>query len=81
MKCINEVAKFFMIILCISGFVVAGFEHCIANMATFVTAALLVPGGISLTAALKSMVIVTIGFAIVSSLLFKKYCISLFALL
>ena len=28
-----------------------------------------------------SMVIVTTGFAIVSSLLFKKYCISLFALL
>ena len=43
---------------------VAGFEHCVANMATFVTAALLVPGGISLTAALKSMVIVTIGNAI-----------------
>ena len=61
MKCKNEVAKFFMIILCIAGFVVAGFEHCVANMATFVTAALLVPGGISLTAALKSMVIVTIG--------------------
>ena len=53
MKCKNEVAKFFMIILCIAGFVVAGFEHCVANMATFVTAALLVPGGISLTAALK----------------------------
>ena len=64
MKCKNEVAKFFMIILCIAGFVVAGFEHCVANMATFVTAALLVPGGISLTAALKSMVIVTIGNAI-----------------
>ena len=64
MKCKNEVAKFFMIILCITGFVVAGFEHCVANMATFVTAALLVPGGISLTAALKSMVIVTIGNAI-----------------
>ena len=62
-------AKFFMIILCISGFVVAGFEHCIANMATFVTAALLVPGGISLTAALKSMVIVTIGNMIGGGLL------------
>ena len=69
MKCKNEVAKFFMIILCISGFVVAGFEHCIANMATFVTAALLVPGGISLTAALKSMVIVTIGNMIGGGLL------------
>ena len=31
-KCKNEVAKFFMIILCITGFVVAGFEHCVANM-------------------------------------------------
>ena len=54
MKCKNEVAKFFMIILCISG---------------FVTAALLVPGGISLTAALKSMVIVTIGNMIGGGLL------------
>ena len=63
MKCKNEVANFHDYTL-IAGFVVAGFEHCVANMATFVTAALLVPGGISLTAALKSMVIVTIGNAI-----------------
>ena len=56
--------KVWAIFFPICAFVVGGFEHCVANMATFVTAALLVPGGISLTAALKSMVIVTIGNAI-----------------
>ena len=61
-----------MIILCIAGFVVAGFEHCVANMATFVTAALLVPGGISLTAALKSggsRYILTLSLIIVTRIL------------
>ena len=28
----SEVAKFLMIVMCISGFVVSGFEHCVANM-------------------------------------------------
>ena len=56
----SEAAKFLMIVMCISGFVVSGFEHCIANMGIFVTAYCLVPG-LSLGAMLKSMVIVTIG--------------------
>ncbi|MDO5337693.1 MAG: formate/nitrite transporter family protein [Eubacteriales bacterium] len=56
----DETAKILMIIICISGFVVSGFEHCIANMGIFVTAACLVPG-LSIPAMLKSMVIVTIG--------------------
>ena len=44
----------------ISGFVVSGFEHCVANMGIFVTAACLVPG-LSVGAMIKSMVIVTLG--------------------
>ncbi|MDD3278115.1 MAG: formate/nitrite transporter family protein [Lachnospiraceae bacterium] len=59
-KCKEEASKFFMIVICISGFVVAGFEHCIANMAIFTTAFFLVPG-LSIGAMLKSMLIVTIG--------------------
>ena len=49
-----------MIVMCISGFVVSGFEHCVANMGIFVTAACLVPG-LSVGAMIKSMVIVTLG--------------------
>lgn len=56
----SETAKILMIIMCISGFVVSGFEHCIANMGIFTVAACVVPG-ISLTAMLKSMLVVTIG--------------------
>ena len=41
-----------MIVMCISGFVVSGFEHCIANMGIFVTAYCLVPG-LSLGAIVK----------------------------
>lgn len=56
----SEAAKFLMIVMCISGFVVSGFEHCVANMGIFVTAACLVPG-LSVGAMIKSMVIVTLG--------------------
>ena len=49
-----------MIVMCISGFVVSGFELCVANMGIFVTAACLVPG-LSVGAMIKSMVIVTLG--------------------
>lgn len=56
----SETGKFLMIVMCISGFVVSGFEHCIANMGIFVTAFCLVPG-LSVGAMLKSMVVVTIG--------------------
>ena len=54
----SEAAKFLMIVMCI--FVVSGFEHCVANMGIFVTAACLVPG-LSVGAMIKSMVIVTLG--------------------
>ncbi|HIU75541.1 MAG TPA: formate/nitrite transporter family protein [Candidatus Pelethocola excrementipullorum] len=67
-KCKDEVAKFLMITICISGFIVSGFEHCVANMATFTTAYFLVPG-LSIGAILKSMLIVTTGNIIGGSLL------------
>ena len=56
----DETAKVLMIILCIAAFVISGFEHCVANMGNFVAAYMLVPG-LSLTAMLRSMVVVTIG--------------------
>lgn len=67
-KCKEEAAKFLMITICISGFVVSGFEHCVANMATYTTAYFLVPG-LSIGAILKSMLIVTIGNIIGGSVL------------
>lgn len=56
----EEAAKVPMIILCIAAFVISGFEHCVANMGNFLVALMLVPG-LSITAMLKSMVVVTIG--------------------
>ncbi|HIZ23554.1 MAG TPA: formate/nitrite transporter family protein, partial [Candidatus Blautia faecigallinarum] len=56
----SEAAKFLMIVMCITAFVVSGFEHCIANMGTFTVAACLVPG-LSVGAILRSMVVVTLG--------------------
>lgn len=56
----EEAVKVPMIILCIAAFVINGFEHCVANMGNFFVAFLLVPG-LSLSAMLRSMVIVTIG--------------------
>lgn len=56
----SESGKFLMIVMCISGFVVSGFEHCIANMGIFVTALCVAPG-VSVAAMLKSMVVVTLG--------------------
>ena len=56
----SETAKFLMIAMCIGGFVISGFEHCIANMGIFVIAACVVPG-VSIGAMIKSMVIVTLG--------------------
>ena len=56
----SEAGKFLMIVMCISGFVVSGFEHCIANMGIFVTSFCLVDG-LSIGLMLKSMVIVTLG--------------------
>lgn len=60
MKLKSEAGRFLMIVMCISGFVVSGFEHCIANMGIFTVAFCLVPG-LSLGAMAKSMLIVTLG--------------------
>ena len=59
-KCKEEAAKFLMIVICISGFVASGFEHCIANMATFTVAGFVVPG-VSISSMMFSMLIVTLG--------------------
>lgn len=64
----DEAAKVLMIILCIAGFVVSGFEHCIANMGVFTTAFCLVDG-LSIGAMLRSMVVVTIGNIVGGALL------------
>ena len=60
MKLKSEAGRFLMIVMCISGFVVSGFEHCVANMGIFTVAFCLVPG-LSLGAMAKSMLIVTLG--------------------
>lgn len=56
----EEAAKVPMVILCIAAFVISGFEHCVANMGNFFVALLVVPG-LSISAMLRSMVVVTIG--------------------
>lgn len=56
----SEAGKLIMIFMCIAGFVISGFEHCIANMSVFTIAYALVPG-VSMAAILKSMLIVTVG--------------------
>ncbi len=56
----SEAAKFCMICICISGFVVSGFEHCVANMAIFTTSLCLVDG-VSVLDMLKNLVVVTLG--------------------
>jgi nitrite transporter NirC len=60
MKLKSESGRIVMIIFCISGFVISGFEHCIANMGNFAVAALLVDG-VSIAAMIRSMVVVTLG--------------------
>jgi len=56
----EETAKILMIIFCISGFVISGFEHCVANMGIFVTA-FAMDTSLSIGAMLRSMVVVTLG--------------------
>ena len=56
------------IIMCISGFVVSGFEHSIANMGIFVTSYCLVDG-LSIGLMLKNLLIVTLGNMVGGALL------------
>ena len=64
----SETGKFLMIVMCISGFVVSGFEHSIANMGIFVTSYCLVDG-LSIGLMLKNLLIVTLGNMVGGALL------------
>lgn len=56
----TECGKIIIMMLVIMTFVIAGFEHCVANMSIFSVAAFL-NGGIDILLVLKSMLFVTIG--------------------
>lgn len=56
----EEGAKVLMIIICISGFIISGFEHCIANMGTFVMA-FAMDSSLSILAMLRNLAVVTLG--------------------
>ena len=56
----SESGKLIIMFCIIMSFVVAGFEHCIANMSTFSIGYMLL-GNIGTTAVIKSMLAVTIG--------------------
>lgn len=64
----TESGKLIVMFFVIMAFVVAGFEHCIANMGTFSIAYLML-GGIDLTLVAKSMFFVTLGNIIGGSVL------------
>ena len=67
----NETAKLLMILWCVFAFMIAGFEHSIANMG-LLTIALLVPEGvgvITLSGAIYNIIFVTIGNIIGGSLI------------
>lgn len=56
----SETAKIILMFLCVFTFVVAGFEHCIANMATF-SVAYFATGSLPAAGVLHNMVWVVIG--------------------
>lgn len=56
----SESGKLIIMFCIIMSFVVAGFEHCIANMSTFSIGYMLL-GNIGTVAVIKSMIVVTIG--------------------
>ncbi len=56
----EETAKILMIMICISGFVISGFEHCVANMGIFVTA-FAMDTSLSIGAMLRNLAVVTLG--------------------
>lgn len=60
MRMKTESGKLIVIFCVIMTFVIAGFEHCIANMGTFSIAYMLL-GGLNMTLVVKSMFFVTIG--------------------
>lgn len=60
MKLQSESGKMIMMFCIITAFVLAGFEHCVANMGTFSIAYLLL-GDIGTAAVIKSQIVVTLG--------------------
>ncbi len=60
MKLKSESGKMIMMFCIITAFVLAGFEHCVANMGTFSIAYLLL-GDIGTAAVMKSQIVVTLG--------------------
>ena len=56
----TESGKLIIMFCIIMAFVVAGFEHCIANMSTFSIGYMLL-GDIGTASVIKSMIMVTIG--------------------
>lgn len=65
----SESGKIIVMICVISSFVIAGFEHCIANMSTFALSAMFL-GGLPWMEVLKSMVMVTLGNIVGGGFLF-----------
>ena len=65
----TESAKIIVMTCVISSFVIAGFEHCIANMSTFTLSAMFL-GSLPWAEAAKSMVLVTLGNMIGGGILF-----------
>lgn len=65
----TETAKLVLMFCIITAFVIAGFEHSIANMGTFTIAGFLL-GGLDAMALLKSFVFVTLGNIVGGAFLF-----------
>ena len=57
-----------MILMCISGFVISGFEHSVANMGNFAVALMLLPA-VPFVGIVKNLAIVTIGNIVGGSIL------------
>ena len=68
MKLKSESGKMIMMFCIITAFIIAGFEHCVANMST-ITIGYLLLGDIGTMAEIKSQIFVTLGNIVGGSLL------------
>lgn len=66
----TEIGKLAVIFCIITTFVIAGFEHCIANMGTFIISGFLL-GGLPFEQVLTSFVFVTLGNMVGGAILFS----------
>ena len=64
----SEAGKTLMILMCISGFVISGFEHSVANMGNFAVALMLLPA-VPFVKVVKNLAIVTLGNIVGGSIL------------